>query len=51
MLSKKLKLINNNCVKTECMEKTSVGIYYNGLGLGVVAEIEKQKYQNGTEVK
>lgn len=24
---------------------------HNGVGLGVVAEIEKQKYQNGTEVK
>ena len=26
-------------------------IAYNVSGLGVVAEIEKQKYQNGTEVK
>ena len=45
MLSKKLKLINNNCVKTECMEKTSVGIYYNGSQVYLVADLNTQTFK------
>ena len=39
-------------VKIKCCLVSSVHkVAYNGLGLGEVAEIEKQKYQNETEVK
>ena len=51
--TRKYKVVLNGTKKVKF--KFLIGVLlkmaHNGSGLGVVAEIEKQKYQNGTEVK